>query len=153
MLVTMNDPSALMSVRRIKAEQVVQRYPGTEYAKQAAAFLADPENSDAAKEAQRNAALRQSRAVSKKDLAACESKVKQAPGLGLITDIKINSGFPRVYVGRTFHNITIDAKAGLFESIQCVMFKGDGSAIPMTIYDGMTGKKIGRWDGYRVRLD
>ena len=109
----------------------------------------DPTPTQSANQPTVSAAPTEPTAEEKLRLAECETKLNKATGLGLVTKMS-NRG---IYIGPTFHNITIDAKQGLFETIQCVALEGKPGGLPLPIYDGNTGKKIGRWTGSRVDLD
>lgn len=80
-------------------------------------------------------------------LEECRAKLKAAVPLDLITNMSFTDGHPKLWVGPTWHKITIDAKEGLAREAACFFLAGDETkAIRFPIYDGMTGKEIAAWN-------
>lgn len=147
LLVAMNDSSLSMEDRSRNADQVIARFPDTEYAKQAQAFLKDPKAADAKRKITSTSA-----ADAKKRYDQCAAQMKRIDGM--VTDMDITGHAMKVYVTPRFINgTTIQQKSGFFELIQCIGLKGEDSMIPMQILDARNGQQIGRWDGRRVRMD
>ncbi|MCM8794770.1 MAG: hypothetical protein NC819_03095 [Candidatus Omnitrophica bacterium] len=78
-------------------------------------------------------------------------KLISAQKLDVLMDLKWDpkSGpvIPKVYVGRTFHTMPVDAKDGFLKTVDLFLMAGDESKhlARIDIHDGYSGKKIGAW--------
>jgi hypothetical protein len=87
-------------------------------------------------------------------LEGCRAKLKAAQAIDLLTNMTFERGIPKVWVGPTWYTIPIDAKEGFAQTAACFFVAGDaGKAISFDIFDGMSGKKIGRWKFTRLEID
>lgn len=94
------------------------------------------------------------RAAADARLESCRAKLKQAQEIDLLTNMTFEGGKPKVWVGRTWNDIPVDAKEGFAEVAACFFVAGDeGRTITFPIYDGRSGKQIATWRFTRLEVE
>ncbi len=72
---------------------------------------------------------------------------------GTIIKITKNAQYPHVFVGAKFYTLTYDNKELLMQLIRLTYMTDDREADIVSIYDGYSGKQLGRYDEYGLHLD
>lgn len=100
------------------------------------------------------ARVAESSAVTDARLETCRAKLKTAAAIGLVTNMTFDDGRPKVWVGRPWQSITIDAKTEFARTAACFFLAGKtDQAITFPIYDGFTGKQIATWKYTRLAVE
>ena len=84
----------------------------------------------------------------------CRSKLMQAQKLDVLYDLDWKSGRvePRVVVGPTFMTMTIDAKEGFAETVNCFLMAGEaGKCVNFNLLHWQSGKPVGAFRNCRYR--
>jgi len=96
----------------------------------------------------------EARAVSDARLESCRTKLKAAQALDLLHNMTFDGGKPKVWVGRTWDRLPIEAKTDFAQNAACFFLAGQsGEAITYPIFDGMTGKQIATWKYTRLVVE
>jgi hypothetical protein len=74
----------------------------------------------------------------------CKAKLKKAQKLDLLHDLTIDP-LPRVIVGPTFYTITLDAKQGFADTVNCFLMTGQESYINFDLLDYQTGHVVAEY--------
>lgn len=91
----------------------------------------------------------------KKQLKLCNDKIKKAQELDVLYKIEAgSSGVTHVYVGPTFYSVPIDTKQSVLDYVDCWATNGraDKSSI-LVLHDSRTGKRIGKYEFGRLKLN
>lgn len=96
----------------------------------------------------------ESAAASDARFEKCRDKLKQAQQLDLLSNMTFEGGRPKIWVGKTWHTLPIDAKTAFAETAACFFLAGSSEkALSFPIYDGMTGKQIATWKYTRLDVE
>ena len=84
----------------------------------------------------------------------CKSKLIQAQKLGVLYDLDWKPPTePKVIAGKTFFSISIDAKEGFAETVNCFLVAGDQKFVNFDILSWKTGTSVGRFSYGKFKIN
>lgn len=97
------------------------------------------------------------KAVTDARFEECRTKLKKSQELDLLHNMTFDNGLPKLWVGRTWYQLPIEAKTEFARVGACFFLAGNdgpgGRAITFPIYDGMSGKQIATWKFTRLDVE
>lgn len=85
---------------------------------------------------------------------ACRSKLRLAQKLEVLHAFRLDKGAePYLVAGPTFFTLSIDAKEGFVETVNCFLAVGDSNkCINFDVLHWQTGKPVGRFENCRFKM-